>query len=667
MEGVPFVALQTQFMRIAIQLFLLASAGAQVYELPDAVVEADALDEDQKRGAEGVALAGNRTILSREELARATQNSLSKLLETKAGIPFTSFLGNSDLATPQLRGFGENSQLRTLVTVDGLPVNRSDLSVQPWSQFPAQSLQEVTVLRGGRTVRYGPDALAGVIALETRRPSEELAGSLEVTFGSDETFRQRLSLSSGVAGWGAAVQVENFVTDGYRDNSARESTSVNLSLISPEADWGSYRLTVGATRAFFEDPGVLSLSQFLSDPRSSSIFDEDLENETLSLGNRLQVSLGAGWDLVVKGSVSLSSREANFLQQTNEGDFIEGSGEVALTWEGEQWTLETGLRGRWSALDFERFSQVEEQDADLSRTSFGGFLTTRWEPDSRWTFSAGASWDRYLLSGDASSPTSPADAGLNFDGSASTGEGAFELGVEYELSKQAKVWARYDRSVRFPVLDEVAFFQGFTSAVPFNADLQPEKGQGVELGASWEGLSGWTVKGTVFAQRLEDEIFFDNFVNINENLPETERLGAEVQLGWEFDWGKAGLFYNYTYARFSGRVDEGRRIPLVPEHSFFASLTWSIREDLDLTVEGNYLSARNDGSDRGELGRFISFDEIPGRVLWNLSASWRPWPEVTLFCRVNNVFDEAFISSQFSGGIFPGVGRQILAGGKYEF
>ena len=462
-------------MRIAIQLLLLASAGAQVYELPHVVVEADALREEEERGAEGVAVAGNRTILSREELARATQNSLSEVLETKAGIPFTSFLGNSDLATPQLRGFGENAQLRTLVAVDGLPVSRSDLSVQPWSQFPAQSLQEVTVLRGGRTVRYGPDALAGVIALETRRPSEEFEGSLAVTFGSDETFRQRLSLSSGVAGWGAALQVENFSSDGYRDNSARESTTANFSLISPKADWGSYRLTVGATRAFFEDPGALSLSQFRRDPRSSSIFDEDLENETLSLGNRLQLSLGEGWDLVLKGSASLSRREANFQQQVNEGDFIEGSGEVALTWKGEQWIVETGLRGRWSSLNFERLSRIEEQDADLSRASFGGFLATRWEPDSQWTFSVGASWDRYLLSGDASSATSPTDVSLNFDDSANTGEGAFELGVEYQLSEQAKVWTRYDRSVRFPVLDEVAFFQGFSSAIPFNANLQPEK------------------------------------------------------------------------------------------------------------------------------------------------------------------------------------------------
>ena len=52
-------------MRIAIQLLLLASAGAQVYELPHVVVEADALREEEERGAEGVAVAGNRTILSR--------------------------------------------------------------------------------------------------------------------------------------------------------------------------------------------------------------------------------------------------------------------------------------------------------------------------------------------------------------------------------------------------------------------------------------------------------------------------------------------------------------------------------------------------------------------------------------------------------------------------
>ena len=647
---------------------LLSIASAEEFVLPEMVVTADVLQEEQEPET---ALAGNRIVLDREVLARSTQNSLSEILEVQAGIPNSSLFGNSDLAVPQLRGFGENAQLRTLLTIDGLSVNRSDLSVPSFSQFPAESLEKVTVFKGGRTVRYGPDALAGVIALETRLPTEGREGSLELTAGSDETFRQRFSLSTAGPNWGLGVQGENFTSDGYRDNSESETTALSVILGTHEADWGNQRITIRASRQFYEAPGALSLADFERNPRSSTQPDQSFENRTISLGHRLQLSLNEKWKLETKGLVSASHREADFQGRLTDGEVFEGSGELVISREGEAVTFEAGVRGRWSQLDFELSqplgSRREEQDADLWRATFGGFLSSRWQATDRWAFSAGASWDRFLLSGEAGSSTFPTDALLNFDDSASGGEAAFELGVEFQWTESLKVWLRYDRSVRFPVLDEVAFFQGVESPVPFNAGLQPERGQGLELGLEKRSENGWSVQGTFFGQWLEDEIFFDAVAIRNENLSATQRLGAELSAGYDLGWGEAKVFYNATWARFQDGVDEGRRIPLVPRHSASGSFTWHVHENLDLSVEGSYLSERSDGNNRGELAQFVSFRDIPGRLIWNAAASWTPVEDLSFFVRINNVFDEAFISSQFSGAVFPGVGRQVLMGGKIKF
>ena len=250
-------------------------------------------------------------------------------------------------------------------------------------------------------------------------------------------------------------------------------------------------------------------------------------------------------------------------------------------------------------------SRRDEQDADLWRASFGGFLTGRWQASERWAFSAGASWDRYLLGGEAGSATFPNDARLNFDDSASGGEAAFELGMEFQWTESLKVWARYDRSVRFPVLDEVAFFQGVRVFGALQCGIAAGEGTWVELGFERTGESGWSVQGTVFGQWLEDEIFFDAVAIRNENLDATERLGAEVRVGYDWGWGEAKVFYNATWARFRDGVDEGRRIPLVPRHSAFGSFTWHVGDCLDLSVEGSYLSERSDGNNRGELGQLI--------------------------------------------------------------
>lgn len=658
-------------------LLLAGPACSDIIELEPTVVIGDRLSEDKdaQEGANGISLEGGATILGADVLEKSSNSFLSELLEAKAGVSFDSFFGNSSLAAPRLRGFGESSQLRTLVTVDGLPINRSDLALNPWSRTPLGDLEKVTVLRGGRSVRYGSGAVAGVIALETKRSTEAFEGSLEGAAGSDETFRQRLSLRGNASGWGWTTQLENFSSDSYRENSEQETTSGSVSLRSPEAHWGENRLTFSASRSRFEDPGPLGLDAFREDPRQSLQPDQFLESDTVTLANQLKINLGADWRLELKGAGSATRREVDNQRVVSDGDSQSWDGELVLVRTGEEWSFETGARFQRSELDFERSqpfgSGTDQQLADLSREVWGGFLIVRWEPTDELSLSVGASWDHYRLDGDARSPNDAENPRRNFSGDADDSDYAFELGVEYQLADGVKIWGRYDRSLRFPVLDEVAFFQGFESDLPFNAELNPERGQGVEIGIVVnDEEAGWEASVTLFGQWMEDEIFFDAFSNENENLAETERLGVEVELEWEADCWSANLFYAATLARFRSGVDDGRRVPLVSRHSVSGTLTWHLAENLDVGVEGSYLSARSDGNDRNNqavFGSGIQFREIPERVVWNLTSSWDVNDSLTLFCRVNNVFDESYISTQFSGGIYPGVGRQALFGGRIQF
>ena len=658
-------------------LLLTGQLLCQIVELPPMVVTADRLSESEpEEGAEGILLEGSAIVLDEELLQNSSNSSLSEVLQTRAGVSFDSFFGNSSLAAPQLRGFGENSQLRTLVTVDGIPVNRNDLALVPWSRFPLGDLEKVTVLRGGRSVRYGSGAVAGVIALETKRSDVPFGGSLEIAGGSFESFRQRLQLRGTTQGWGWTTQVDNSVDDGYRENSRQESTSGSVSILTPEAEWGENRITVSVTRSQFEDPGALSDLQFLEDPRQSVQTDQKLEIDTISVGDQLEINLGPEWQLKVKGSGIETDRSSDFQGRISEGDYRSLGGEAVLSRSGEVWSLEMGARYQYSDLDFELTQpfgfSTDQQLAELSRETLGGFLITRWKPIKALTFSAGASWDRYRLDGEARSPNMATNPRRNFSDNTSDSDYAFEFGAEYQVTDTVKVWARYDRSLRFPVLDEVAFFQGFESEVPFNADLKPERGQGAEVGVVVSDESKWKVSATFFGQWLEDEIFFDVAANLNDNLSDTERLGMEWELEWNSDHWSFNLFYAATLARFQSGIDEGKRVPLVPRQSISGTLTWHLFESLDLAVEASYLSGRLDGNDRGGTAELFgledgAFPEIPARTVWNASANWEVSEHLSVFCRVNNLFDEEYISTQFSGGIYPGIGRQVLFGGRVRF
>ncbi|GHC46705.1 TonB-dependent receptor family protein [Roseibacillus persicicus] len=650
-------------------LLLMGSLGAEPFVLDPTLVTADRWLEPEEE-AQGFLMEGSAIVLGEELLGKATSHSLPELLEVRAGVSFDSFFGNSSLVSPRLRGFGEGGQLRTVVTVDGLPVNRSDMALVPWSNVSLGNLEKVSLLRGGRSVRYGSGASAGVIALETRRNVEEFTGSVEGTVGDDETYRQRLRLGGVSEGWSWTVQGEHFDSDGYRANSGHDSSTVSLSILSPEARWGESRTTFSASRSCFEDPGALDWRSYQKDPRQSLFPDQSLENETVSLGKQIELKLGEDWSFELKGSASHTERVADYQGRVSDGVLKSWEGEAVFARKGEAWSIEAGGRYRWSQLDFERSqpfgSNVDVQLADLSREVWGGFVTMRWEPVDNWAFSAGASWDSYRLDGDAQSPNDAANPRRNFSGETSDGDYALEFGFEYQLTEQARLWGRYDRSLRLPVLDEVAFFQGFESDLPFNTGLRPEHGQGGELGVVWED-EGWTAKATFFGQWMEDEIFYDAVANVNDNLPETERLGMELELNWEGDCWDVNLFYAATLSRFQSGAEEGRRVPLVPRHSLSGTLTWHLFEQVDLGLEGCYSSSRVDGNERVVMGQLRDFREIPGYVVWNVSASWEVSEACTVFCRVNNLFDRDFISTQYSDAIYPGTGRQALVGARWEF
>ncbi len=652
-------------------LSLTSQVRAEVEELPEVVVTAEAVTEQIEEEERTIPAAGNQTTLDSEVLAESSANFLSELLETRAGISSGSFFGNGDFATPQFRGFGEAAQLRSVVTVDGVPISRGDLAIGAWSETPLASLEEVTVLRGGRTVRHGPGAVAGVIALKTRQARDESELSLRVLSGSDATNRQQFVAASQLGGWGIRLTGEYFETDGFRDNSAQDSLSGALSVVTPEAAWGDLRLTLTANESRFEDPGALSLSNFREDSRQSFFPDQVLESENYSLGQQLALNGGEHWEVQLRSRGGYNRRDVDYQGRLSDGETIDGAGEVVFVWKKEEWQVEAGLRGDVSHLDFERSQPLgaglDEQSADLTRSTWGGFLLARWEPTERWAFTAGASWDFYRLDGEGRSESSPDDPRRNFSNSTTDGEAAFEFGAEFQVSERIKAWARWDQSVRFPVLDEVAFFQGFDSDIPFNTGLQPELGRTVEVGLIWEEEDSWSVGITLFGQWTEDEIFFDAFANVNDNLSDTERLGLELNASWESQHWEAGLFYNATLARFRNDLDDGERVPLVPRHSVFGHLTWKPTSEIKLGLEGQYVSSQLDGNNRGEIGRLIQFRDVPSRVLWHATASWKVNEHLAFFGRVNNVLDRDFVSTQFSGGIFPGSGRQFILGGKVSY
>ncbi|OYW35825.1 MAG: TonB-dependent receptor, partial [Brevundimonas sp. 12-68-7] len=177
-------------------------------DLPDIVVTAARLPPAAAEAAFSVIRIGE------ERLSRET-----RLDEALRSVPAVSlFRRTSSLAanpTTQgisLRAIAPSGAGRTLVTLDGVPLNDPFGGWVIWSQVPTESLSGLDIIRGAGAGPYGAGALTGVIALRER---DGVGGAVEVSGG--EYGGQRLgaatTLSAGRFSLTGTLQRE--ISDGY--------------------------------------------------------------------------------------------------------------------------------------------------------------------------------------------------------------------------------------------------------------------------------------------------------------------------------------------------------------------------------------------------------------------------------------------------------------------
>ena len=124
--------------------------------LAAAPVELDSITVLARAGA--ISIAGDELIRRGRDLARALDGWEGVAVRTT---------GSGGPASPQLRGGGPDE---VLVMLDGFALNdplsgRADLR-----RIPSADVERVTLLPGARTAGAGHRAIAGVLAIETRRP-----------------------------------------------------------------------------------------------------------------------------------------------------------------------------------------------------------------------------------------------------------------------------------------------------------------------------------------------------------------------------------------------------------------------------------------------------------------------------------------------------------------
>ncbi|MBX9617081.1 MAG: TonB-dependent receptor [Caulobacteraceae bacterium] len=661
-------------------------------QLPDVVVTAARLPPAAGDAAFSV------IRLDPDRLDRAT-----RLDEALATVPAVSlFRRTSSLAanpTTQgisLRSIAPSGAGRTLVTLDGVPLNDPFGGWVIWSQVAPESLSGLDIIRGAGAAPYGAGALTGVIQLRER---DQQGGALDLSGGAygGQRLAAATTLSAGRFALTGTVQRE--LSDGYvpvRGPAAGAvDTPLDLATLS------------GALRADVALDGATALSL------RAAAWEEDRGS---GLAGARSSASGQSYAATVARTPSAGRIGWRAQVWRRESDFANKSVAVAagratttpandqFATPAEGWGANVALRrvavavggGRleWELGADARFNEGETRE--LFRFMAGAFTRDRvagGETSVVGAYGEG-SWTRgpWLVAGGLR-----LDGWENADGRRLERDRAAGLATLDETDPNrsgevvsARLAARRDLGGGFA--GRAAAYSGFRPATlnelhrPFrvgndlteaNAGLVPETLQGVEGGLAWDGEAS-TLGVTVFWNRIEDAIVnvtigagpgtfpragfvpAGGVLRQRQNAGTIEATGIEVtathRIGERLSFDAA---LSLTDAEVDGGTSAaqltGLRPAQAPEWAVSAGADWQATDRLGLIVR-----VRHEG-DRFE-------DDLNSRVLEAATtvdgrAEYAIRDGVMVYLAADNLFDAEVAVSETGDGV-EGYGppRTVRAG-----
>jgi iron complex outermembrane recepter protein len=615
--------------------------------------------------------AGHTTVIDERQIRESGARSLAEILENQAAVRIASTTGDRSRGVISLRGFGENANARTLILIDGRPMNRPDMEGVNLQEIPLARIARVEVLRGSQTARFGDNAVGGVVNIVTTRGQEQVASRLETALGSNDWTMGRFNHSAAAGALRFTVDGEANFDGGWRDNSQSESRMLQFGL---SRSWNEKvhihsSFSLGEQEGRF--PGPLSTQQFRNNPQQSiysGIFAEQYGSQQTSY--RADVSLQLDDTMLGQIEIPVSWNRRDLSWNMGPGSHADNLlDSIAVTptvrQNGGRWTTEQGVDLRADFMDVTLFRDFARQrprsNAELERTTLSVFASLDGQVREHWNMQMAARAGWTDVAAKLRDVRRPSDPLLNFDQSQNETNAAFQWGVRWQPEADIAAWLRYDWLYRLPSMDEIAAYQGFPLSQPFNAQLEAETGHNIELGGEWTAAP-WRLRANAFAQFLDGEILYDFTKNLNVNFANTRRLGGELEA--RYDWEKCSLSMNYSAvdARFTNGAYAGNQVPLVPSQMVTSAWEYRPQEAFLLRVEHQWQGSSPEGNDfSGQQG------DLPAFQVTNLTFRHQLATGFAWYLRVNNLWDHHYATLKYNGVWFPAAGRQFQVGMQYEF
>lgn len=583
------------------------------------------------------------SVVNRRTIEQSYQPSLLPVLtEQVPGLFVTSRglmgygVSGGAAGTVNLRGLsGGSGQL--MVLIDGHPQYMGLMGHPIADAYQSFMAERVEVLRGPASVLYGSNAMGGVINIVTRKmETDGIKTHVSLGYGSYNTLESDFTTRFRKKRFFGVVSGSYNRTDGHRVNMGFEQYGGYAKLGYELSD--SWRLTGDANVTHFNasQPGTVTQPLADADQRiTRGMASAALENKYENTSGALSVFYNWGNHHINDG-YTLNPDDNNepkpyrFISHDRmmgaslyqsvrlfKGNRVT-AGVDYYHFGGEAWNkyVEGDKNGK------------REDIADKSQNEIAGYVSLRQDVGSWLTFDGGIRADHHSAMGTEWVP----QAGLSFH---------LPSGIELKTS--------VGKGFRYPTIREMYMFP------PQNPELKPESLWNYEL---------------AFSQRLPDgrlsygaNVFYlkgDNLIMtvpragatpLNMNTGSVENTGVELQTSYRVSdhWSMQA---NYSFLHMENPV------LAAPKHKFYAGGTFSGGRFFVATglqyVNGLYTNIATTATGVSTTENFL---------LWNLRASFRATPALSLWLRGDNLLAQRY---EINAG-YPMPKATVMAGVNIDF
>jgi iron complex outermembrane receptor protein len=499
-----------------------------------------------------------------------------------------------------LRGLSGDEQARTLVLMNGVPINTSDEGGVNWNRINFYDIERIEVFKGPGSSLYGNNAMGGVINIITKKPEkpQEIYGG--IGYGTFNTFRQDLNASGRTKkGYYGTISQFYVQSDGYNNvpkadrseyDIARPLDEIGVSARAgyDRSEWLNWELQYDIYRDKRGEGYQIHTPQGVY-----RNFNTNLLRGSLNGGNnKLNYDLNLFYQMEHYYDVNEKMRGSNY-SRYDVSSYREDFGGMFSTSANitDNNTLTGGLEFRQGSVDGGDYYQTEPYDSVLNAGKIQNMAVYLQDEhgllDNKIRLVAGLRFDHVRFFDGNYYTTDPWNTIPELKNNTWT-ELSPRLGARFNFIDEVSAYLTYSHGFRASILDDLTR-TGWMWVGPkyANPELGPESMDNYELGFDIMPDNRLKVSHSFYYATGNDFLYYvatgDSLYGRNiykrQNVTNVTMQGAEVSMDYKIAKG-FDIKSNYTYSE--SKIDEftenpaleGKYLKYVPKHKVSVALFW---------------------------------------------------------------------------------------------